>query len=290
MTAKPNGDFSHIEAWVFDLDNTLYPADCNLFAEIDTRMGDFIAERFGVSREVAQRMRKSYYYQYGTTLAGLMRLHDVCPNAFLDYVHDIDLSVIAPAPELRAALDALPGRKFIFTNGSRHHAEKVIARLGIDGRFDDVFDIHALDYIYPKPALEAYERFVRVHGVVPGRAAMFDDLPHNLRTAHGLGMTTVLVACGHTDHPEHRAIAGWGELPSHIHHRTDALAPFLASIGVHTEQCNGLSPPPVRGRDREGGSTGDLRSPPSAPPAAEPAPPQGGSGEQNAALCHAIQD
>ena len=100
MTEKsgPSGDFSHVEAWVFDLDNTLYPADCNLFAEIDTRMGDFIAARFGVSLEEAQRMRKSYYYQYGTTLAGLMRLHDVCPNAFLDYVHDIDLSVIAPAP------------------------------------------------------------------------------------------------------------------------------------------------------------------------------------------------
>ena len=118
-----NGDFSHVEAWVFDLDNTLYPADCNLFAEIDTRMGDFIAERFGVSQEEAQRMRKTYYYEYGTTLAGLMRLHNVPPNAFLDYVHDIDLSVISPAPDLRDALDALPGRKFVFTNGSRRHAE-----------------------------------------------------------------------------------------------------------------------------------------------------------------------
>jgi putative hydrolase of the HAD superfamily len=233
MTEKsgPSGDFSHVEAWVFDLDNTLYPADCNLFAEIDTRMGDFIAARFGVSLEEAQRMRKSYYYQYGTTLAGLMRLHDVCPNAFLDYVHDIDLSVIAPAPELGQALDALPGRKFVFTNGSRRHAESVIARLGLDGRFDDVFDIHAAEFI-PKPERAAYERFMGAHAVEAGSAAMFDDLPHNLRTAHTLGMTTVLVACGQTDHPEHRAIAGWGELPSHIHHRTDALAPFLAEIGA----------------------------------------------------------
>jgi putative hydrolase of the HAD superfamily len=244
MAGKPlNGDFSHVEAWVFDLDNTLYPADCNLFAEIDTRMGDFIAERFGVSQEEAQRMRKTYYYEYGTTLAGLMRLHDVCPHSFLDYVHDIDLSVIAPAPDLRDALDALPGRKFVFTNGSRRHAESVIARLGIDGRFDDVFDIHALDYIHPKPALEAYERFVRTHGVVARRAAMFDDLPHNLRTAHTLGMTTVLVACGHTDHPEHRAIAGWGELPSHIHHRTDALAPFLAEIGAARAEKDDIKAP-----------------------------------------------
>jgi putative hydrolase of the HAD superfamily len=239
------GAFEHVEAWVFDLDNTLYPADCNLFAEIDTRMGDFIAERFGVSHEEAQRMRKSYYYEYGTTLAGLMRLHDVCPNAFLDYVHDIDLSVIAPAPELGHALDALQGRKFIFTNGSRQHAESVIARLGLDGRFEDVFDIRAAEFI-PKPERAAYERFVGAHGIASGRAAMFDDLPHNLRTAHGLGMTTVLVASGPTDHPEHRAVAGWAELPSHIHHRTDALAPFLAAIGAAANAEDVAETPPLK--------------------------------------------
>jgi hypothetical protein len=104
---RPDG-FDHVEAWVFDLDNTLYPADCNLFAEIDQRMGAFISERFNMSIEAAQRLRKTYYYQYGTTLAGLMRLHDVCPHSFLDYVHDIDLSVVAPSPELREALTSLP--------------------------------------------------------------------------------------------------------------------------------------------------------------------------------------
>ena len=199
---------------MFDLDNTLYPADCNLFAEIDTRMGDFIAARFGVSLEEAQRMRKSYYYQYGTTLAGLMRLHDVCPNAFLDYVHDIDLSVIAPAPELGQALDALPGRKFVFTNGSRRHAE------------------HSDRAAWTRWALRRCVRHScrRVHSEAgrappmsaswgrtrspPGAPPCSTILPHNLRTAHTLGMTTVLVACGQTDHPEHRAIAGWGELPS----------------------------------------------------------------------------
>ncbi len=163
-TPDVNAGFEHVEAWVFDLDNTLYPADCNLFAEIDTRMGAFIAERFGVSPEEAQRMRKHYYYTYGTTLAGLMRLHDVPPDLFLDYVHDIDLSVVMPAPELGLALDALPGRKFVFTNGSRQHAEKVIARLGLDGRFEDVFDIHAAAFV-PKPERAAYERFMGHHGV-----------------------------------------------------------------------------------------------------------------------------
>jgi putative hydrolase of the HAD superfamily len=225
-------------------------------------------------------MRKTYYYEYGTTLAGLMRLHNVPPKAFLDYVHDIDLSVVAPAPDLRDALDALPGRKFIFTNGSRRHAESVIARLGLDGRFDDLFDIHAADFV-PKPERAAYERFLSAYSIAGASAAMFDDLPHNLRTAHTLGMTTVLVACGHTDHPEHRAIAGWGGLPSHIHHRTDALAPFLAKIGAaRAERCNGLSPPPLWVRDREGGGTDSLRSPPSAPPSAKPAPLEGRAGSK----------
>jgi putative hydrolase of the HAD superfamily len=227
----PAGSFAHVEAWVFDLDNTLYPADCNLFAQIDRRMGEFIMQSLGLPLAEAQSLREAYYYQHGTTLAGLVRLHGVAPDDFLDYVHDIDLSAVLPSPELAAALASLPGRKFIFTNGSRKHAEAVAMRLGVTGQFDDICDIHALDYIYPKPMREAYERFVTAHGVVARQAAMFDDLPHNLETAHTLGMTTVLVH-GLTDHPEHQAIAGWAELPPHIHHRTDALAPFLGAIGA----------------------------------------------------------
>jgi putative hydrolase of the HAD superfamily len=228
---KLGGGFSHVEAWVFDLDNTLYPADCNLFAQIDRRMGEFIANSFGIPLEQAQALRETYYYEHGTTLAGLVRLHGVRPDAFLDYVHDIDLSSVADCPELAAALEALPGRKFIFTNGSRKHAEAVMARLGVVERFTDIFDIHALEYIHPKPTREAYERFVRASNVVSDQTAMFDDLPNNLETAHALGMTTVLVH-GVTDHPQHQAIAGWMERPPHIHHRTDALAPFLAAIGA----------------------------------------------------------
>ena len=221
--------FDHIEAWVFDLDNTLYPADCNLFAQIDRRMGEFIAESFGIPLHEAQSVRETYYYEHGTTLAGLVRLHDVAPDKFLDYVHDIDLSAVAPCPELAAALRALPGRKFIFTNGSRKHAEAVAQRLGVLDQFSDICDIHALDYVYPKPMREAYERFARAHDVMPPTAAMFDDLPHNLETAHGLGMTTVLVH-GVTEHPEHQAMTGWTELPAHIHHRTEALPVFLGSV------------------------------------------------------------
>jgi putative hydrolase of the HAD superfamily len=223
--------FDHVEAWVFDLDNTLYPADCNLFAQIDRRMGEFIAKELGLALEQAQALRQTYYYEHGTTLAGLVRLHGISPDAFLDYVHDIDLSAIAAAPELAAAIDALPGRKFVFTNGSRKHAEAVAARLGVVGHFEAIFDIHALEYIHPKPTEEAYRRFAQRCRVTPSRAAMFDDLPHNLKTAHDLGMTTVLVH-GLTEHPEHQAIASWTELPAHIHHRTNAIASFLAEIGA----------------------------------------------------------
>ena len=233
MSDQPDlaGAFAHVETWAFDLDNTLYPADCNLFAQIDKRMGEFIANCFGIPLDEAQTLRESYYYQHGTTLAGLVRLNGVSPQDFLDYVHDIDLSAVLPSPTLAAALARLPGRKFIFTNGSRKHAEAVAERLGVLGQFEDICDIQALDYIYPKPMREAYERFASAHRVLPHRAAMFDDLPHNLKTAHALGMTTVLVH-GLTEHPEHQAMTAWTELPAHIHHRTEELAPFLTAVGA----------------------------------------------------------
>ena len=231
-TGLDRGGFTHVDTWVFDLDNTLYPADCNLFAQIDRRMGEFIANAFGLPIDEAQKLRQTYYAEHGTTLAGLMRLHDVCPNSFLDYVHDIDLALVQPAPALAAAIDALPGRKLVFTNGSRKHAEAVAGRLGLLDRFEGIFDIHALEYIHPKPSREAYDRFVAAHGVTPSKAAMFDDLAHNLEAAHVLGMTTILVDCRTTQRPEHQASVDWTELPAHIHHRTEALTPFLAAIGA----------------------------------------------------------
>jgi len=230
MSRSQDTGFGHIETWVFDLDNTLYPADCDLFAQIDRRMGAFIAEQFGLSLDDAHALRQRYYFEHGTTLAGLIRLHSVCPHAFLDYVHDIDLAPVVPAPDLAAAIDALPGRKFVFTNGSRKHAEAVSAKLGVLDHFEDIFDIHALEYVNPKPTREAFERFTGAHSVEAARAAMFDDLPHNLQTAHAAGMTTVWIDCRATGRPEHQG-EDWSTLPVHIHHRTEALAPFLTAIG-----------------------------------------------------------
>lgn len=244
MTDAPTATgFNHVETWVFDLDNTLYPAACDLFSQIDRRMGAFIAEALDMSVEDAHDLRHRYYVEHGTTLAGLIRLHDVCPDSFLDYVHDIDLGVVAPAPELGAAIDALPGRKLVFTNGSRKHAEAVSAKLGVLDRFEDIFDIHALGYVDPKPTRAAFDRFVSAHGIKGQEAAMFDDLPHNLETAHALGMTTVWIDCRAMGRPEHTAEEDWAVLPDHIHHRTEALMPFLAAIGTALAEEGGDTSP-----------------------------------------------
>ncbi|WP_088343592.1 MULTISPECIES: pyrimidine 5'-nucleotidase [Rhodomicrobium] len=221
--------FARVETWIFDLDNTLYPAECNLFAQVDQRMGAFISEFLGVSFEEARRVQKDYYYRYGTTLAGLMHEHKLAPERFLDFVHDIDLAPVCEAPALGAALERLPGRKFIFTNGSRAHAERVAGKLGILGHFDELFDIVAGDYV-PKPSAAAYDRFLKAHGVAGASAAMFEDIPHNLEAPHALGMATVLVRSTYVDHPSQKGIAEWRTLPPHVHHITGDLTGFLEEV------------------------------------------------------------
>jgi putative hydrolase of the HAD superfamily len=221
--------FGTTRVWIFDLDNTLYPAECNLFAEVDTRMGEFIAKYLGVPFAHARHLQKSYYRQFGTTLAGLMRVHKMDPETFLAYVHDIDLSAVQAAPELKAAIAALPGRKLIYTNGSRMHAERVAAKLGVLDEFEDICDIIACEYV-PKPEAGAFDRMVRRHGVTSQQAAMFEDLPHNLEVPHVLGMKTVLVHSSYHDHPVQLEIERWETLPAHVHHLTRDLLGFLQDI------------------------------------------------------------
>lgn len=228
-----NGDlsgFTRTRDWIFDLDNTLYPAESNLFAQVDQRMGGFIAELLGVPFAEARRIQKDFYYRYGTTLSGLMQEHGITPEAFLDYVHDIDLAPISPAPQLAAAITALPGRKFVFTNGSLRHAERVTEKLGIAHVFDDVFDIAAAGYV-PKPNAEAYAAFSKRFGIAPDAAAMFEDLPHNLEAPHALGMVTVLVRSSFADHPSQAKIDAWDTLPVHVHHYTEDLTGFVETVG-----------------------------------------------------------
>ena len=227
---QPSPDFSAIDVWVFDLDNTLYPPSCNLFAQMDVKMRAFISELLNVDTDGAYRLQKEYYRDHGTTLSGLMQLHGVEPEKFLTFVHDIDVSVVPPNAALAEALVHLPGRRLVFTNGTVAHAKRVLDRIGIHDHMDDIFDIVHADFI-PKPKLETFERFVTKHKIDPKRAAMFEDLDRNLAPAHALGMTTVLVrsADGHAD----PAVRGWGDAPAdapHVHHRTDDLANFLTTI------------------------------------------------------------
>jgi putative hydrolase of the HAD superfamily len=228
LETLPRRGFKTVDAWIFDLDNTLYPASCNLFAEVDQRMGDYIAKTIGVPFAHARHLQKAYYRQFGTTLAGLMRVHKLAPGPFLDYVHDIDLSVVPELPELAAAIAALPGRRLIFTNGSKRHAENVALKLGVLELFEDICDIAALDYV-PKPEPEAFDRMLKLHAISAPRAAMFEDMPHNLEVASDLGMTTVLVHSDYIDHPAQLKIREWRELPAHVHYLTRDLTGFLST-------------------------------------------------------------
>jgi putative hydrolase of the HAD superfamily len=210
------------ETWIFDLDNTLYPASCNLFAQVDKHIGEFIARLLKVDADEAYRIQKQYFRDYGTSLRGLMLHHQVDPRLFLEFVHAIDVSPVPPSPVLEQALGRLPGRKIVFTNGSAKHAENVMARLGISHRFDAIFDIVAADY-FPKPEPFVYDVLVRRHWIDPKRAVMVEDLAKNLLPAHQMGMTTVLV----------RTESEWaqdGVDGSHIHHVTDDLAAWLDGI------------------------------------------------------------
>ena len=221
--------FTDKKVWIFDLDNTLYPAECDLFAQVDQRMGEFIADYLDLPFAEARRLQKGYYRKFGTTLSGLMQVHGLKPEKFLDYVHDIDVSMVPVMPELGAAIEALPGEKFIFTNGSRKHAENVAGQLGVLDKFDGVFDIGAAGYV-PKPEPEAYDKFLKAHEVSAHEAAMFEDMPHNLKAPHALGMVTVLVHSSYYDHPIQHRISEWVTPPEYVHHMTEDLQGFLGTV------------------------------------------------------------
>jgi putative hydrolase of the HAD superfamily len=221
--------FDHVETWVFDLDNTLYPHHLNLWQQVDQRIRDYIAGFLKITHEEAFKVQKDYYKRYGTTMRGMMTEHGMNPDDFLDFVHQIDHSPLEPNAALGAAIERLPGRKLILTNGTRRHADAVLARLELDRHFEDVFDIIAAD-LEPKPSQQTYDRFLKVHGVEPGKAAMFEDLARNLAVPYALGMTTVLVVPEHTREVFRE---GWeleGRDAPHVDHVTDDLLGFLQRL------------------------------------------------------------
>ena len=221
-----------VRTWIFDLDNTLYPAECRLFEQIDARMSEFVQKSLGIDAKQARRLQKEYYAEYGTTLAGLMKVNDIAPTDFLDYVHDIDVSCISENLDLVRGVSELPGQRFVFTNGSVQHAENVIDRLGISHLFDGIFDIEASGYI-PKPRREAYDLFLGRHGISPDQAAMFEDIPVNLEVPFELGMQTVLV-CSEADwiddEPQAKRPARPSDTFDHVHHQITDLPDFLLTL------------------------------------------------------------
>jgi putative hydrolase of the HAD superfamily len=212
----PGQNFTHVAAWVFDLDNTLYPPHLRLFDQIERRMTGYVMQALGVGRAEADRLRHAYWRQHGTTLAGLMHEHDLDPLPYLDHVHDISLDHVEADRELGARIADLPGRKIVYTNGSAPYAARVVDKRGLGGVFDAIYGVEHAGF-RPKPQRAAFDAVFARDGVTPGRAAMFEDDPRNLAAPHAMGMRTVHVA------PE-RQVAG------HIHHHTDDLGGFLAEL------------------------------------------------------------
>ncbi|MGH1367507.1 MAG: pyrimidine 5'-nucleotidase [Maritimibacter sp.] len=209
--------FSHVRTWVFDLDNTLYPPEARLFDQIEVRMTDWVMSALGTSRNEANRLRNHYWETYGTTLAGLMREHDVDPRGYLEHVHEISFHPLRADPVLAARISQLPGRKIIYTNGTAPYAQRVLEARGLSGSFDAIYGVEHAD-LRPKPERAAFEMVFEKDGLDPALAAMFEDDARNLRAPHDMGMRTVHVA----------PIAAPAD---HIHFHTDDLSGFLSQLG-----------------------------------------------------------
>jgi len=210
------------ETWIFDLDNTLYPAACGLFSQVEQNMTRYIMERLELPREDAYAIQKTYFRDHGTTMRGLMHHHGTDPVDFLDFVHNIDLSPIPLDHGLDDLLAQLSGRKLIFTNGSTGHANNVTGHMGIDHHFDGVFDIVAADYV-PKPAHSVYELLIERYEIDPAKTVMVEDMAKNLAPAAELGMTTVWIETDTT----------WGREDadaSFVHHRAPDIRTFLSGV------------------------------------------------------------
>jgi putative hydrolase of the HAD superfamily len=212
----PKPAFSHVSTWVFDLDHTLYPPSARLFDLIEVRMTRYMMEALGVDHAEADRLRMEYWRTHGTTLAGLMREHDVDPTPYLEDVHDIPMDRLSPDPELAAAIRDLPGRRIVYTNGCAPYAERVLEARGLSGLFDAIYGVEHAAFL-PKPDLQAFETVFAQDGLTPETSAMFEDDPRNLAAPHAMGMRTVHVA----------------ETPVDAHHiefHTDDLRGFLGKI------------------------------------------------------------
>ena len=185
-------NLNKINSWIFDLDNTLYHPSLNIFEEIDSRMQKFISLRLGIGLKEAWTLQKKYFRKYGATLKGLMKIHQIDPKQFLDYVQKFNLEKIKVNPELKSALAELNGAKIVYTNSTKNYANRILKRLGLKKSFDGIFDIMDANYI-PKPSYKSYKMLLKNFNLIPEESIMFEDLPQNLVPASKLGMRTVWV-------------------------------------------------------------------------------------------------
>jgi putative hydrolase of the HAD superfamily len=217
-----SADLRHVDTWVFDLDETLYPRETEVMTQVADRMTLFMEQFTGLPRDEARALQKQYFHNYGTTLSGLMTHHALPPEQFLEFVHDIDLDKLGPDLDLRQGLSRLPGRRLVFTNGSLAHAERILSKLGVEDLFEDIFDIASADYL-PKPAAPTFERMAKAFGLTAKNAIFFEDSERNLEPAAAMGMTTVMVGLHALD-----------SKADFVHHRTHRLPPFL--IGAQVQE------------------------------------------------------
>ena len=216
--------FKSIKYWIFDLDNTLCSGKTKVFEQVDKKMSKYISEKLNVSIEQARKIQKSYFYEYNTTLNGMIKNHKINANEFLDYVHDINIDFLKKDTKLSEELGKLNGKKIIFTNGSKKHAINVTERIGIDQHFDDIFDIVESDFI-PKPAIEPYNKLVEKHKIDPNLCVLVEDIARNLKPAYEMGMKTVWIE---NDEP-------WASKYSNgdfVNFKTNDLSEFLKKINL----------------------------------------------------------
>ena len=213
-----------IKYWIFDLDNTLYAGNTRVFEQISKRISKYISEKLNVSIEEAKKIQKNYFYEYNTTLNGMIKNHKIDANEFLEFVHNVNIDFLKEDPKLKEELKQLEGKKFIFTNGSRKHALNIIQRIGIDQSFDGIFDIVDSDFI-PKPAIEPYKKLVEKHTIDPNLCVLVEDIARNLKPAYEMGMKTIWIE---NDEP-------WAAKFSDsdfINYKTKNLTDFLKKINL----------------------------------------------------------
>ena len=211
-------DLSHVSAWVFDMDDTLYPREQGLMQLVQARINAYVVEAVGLDPVSARVLQRQFLDEHGTTLAGLMANYTIDPAHFLHDVHDVPMDSLEPSPRLVEQLMRLPGRRLVFTNGARDYADRVLDRLGVTACFDGVFTIEDAD-LTPKPAPSTFRHFIERYGFDPHRAAFFEDTPRNLEPAKALGMATVLIGDGHGK-----------PLGDHIDHIAPDLLDFLTDL------------------------------------------------------------